>query len=633
MSGTNPSTFTIADAVTGAPIDGTTVGTIAGDVSVARIADIVTPYTSGSWENNRLVSLGEKTAETFYQIATSEAIILNGAVQPQTVTATMFNASGGDRPVLTLAPAAFSDGPYLDVINGAELQSTVSGNAGVLAQFPGWNGGAGGTAVAKGQLVSTTNSVNTQFYNWVCIQNQPDSEAAFSYWGAAYYTQVTATAPFPTYNAGTAYSVAQVVTYNNLFYVCIQAGTGQQPDTSTTYWTVVTLQTQASLTGSITLDMTLAPWSSTQTYDAGDVVSYSGTNYQSLQSNSINQEPDTSPLFWVSGISAGIAFSSAGATSADVGRAVRLFYQPPAWSPSITYASSDVSGATPNVVTYQGAYYQAVFTNTSQAANLNQNPASQVNYWLPVTGVTIAGWTWGIITAVNSATEIVVNVVGDPLLYPSNVVSVYQVGAFSGTTGWPTCGIFYQGRLWLAGALPNRVDASMSGQPFVFSPTLPDGTVADNNAITIEFNSDENELVQWLKGVQQGVLCGTLTHERLINASTQADIITPATAQENPVTRYGGAFIQPIEAGSGHGVCAAVPAADHGNGRQRLQRQIQRAKSCPAGEAPDQQGSARVGLPGRAHSGALVAAGRWFLDRLHLSARNSLLDGQSFAHE
>ena len=504
---------------------------------------------SGSWINNRLVSLGEKTTATAYQVATSEAIILNGAVQPQMVTATMFSATGGYVPVLAMAPAAFSDGPYLDVINGAELQSTVSGNAGVLAQFPGWNGGAGGTAVAKGQLVSTTNSVNTQFYNWVCIQNQPDSEAAFSYWGAAYYTQVTATAPFPTYNAGTAYSVAQVVTYNNLFYVCIQAGTGQQPDTSTTYWTVVTLQTQASLTGSLTLDMTLAPWSSTQTYDAGDVVSYSGTNYQSLQSNSINQEPDTSPLFWVSGISAGIAFSSAGATSADVGRAVRLFYQPPAWSPSITYASSDVSGATPNVVTYQGAYYQAVFTNTSQAANLNQNPASQVNYWLPVTGVTIAGWTWGIITAVNSATEIVVNVVGDPLLYPSNVVSVYQVGAFSGTTGWPTCGIFYQGRLWIAGALPNRVDASMSGQPFVFSPTLPDGTVADNNAIAIEFNSDENELVQWLKGVQQGVLCGTLTHERLINASTQADIITPATAQENPVTRYGGAFIQPIEAG------------------------------------------------------------------------------------
>ena len=69
------------------------LATIAGDVAVARIADIVTQYTSGSWENNRLVSLGEKTAETLYQIATSEAIILNGAVQPQMVTATMFNAT------------------------------------------------------------------------------------------------------------------------------------------------------------------------------------------------------------------------------------------------------------------------------------------------------------------------------------------------------------------------------------------------------------------------------------------------------------------------------------------------------------------------------------------------------------
>jgi hypothetical protein len=42
------------------------------------------------------------------------------------------------------------------------------------------------------------------------------------------------------YGAGTAYSINDCVSYNGAGYVCIQAGTGQQPDTATTYWNLLT---------------------------------------------------------------------------------------------------------------------------------------------------------------------------------------------------------------------------------------------------------------------------------------------------------------------------------------------------------------------------------------------------------
>lgn len=42
------------------------------------------------------------------------------------------------------------------------------------------------------------------------------------------------------YDGGTAYALNDIVYYSNALYICIQAGTGQQPDISPLYWTDVT---------------------------------------------------------------------------------------------------------------------------------------------------------------------------------------------------------------------------------------------------------------------------------------------------------------------------------------------------------------------------------------------------------
>ena len=55
------------------------------------------------------------------------------------------------------------------------------------------------------------------------------------------------------YNAGTAYSVDDVVSYSGTYYICIQAGTGHQPDISGTYWSsslpLVLILGDGSITG------------------------------------------------------------------------------------------------------------------------------------------------------------------------------------------------------------------------------------------------------------------------------------------------------------------------------------------------------------------------------------------------
>ena len=52
-----------------------------------------------------------------------------------------------------------------------------------------------------------------------------------------------------TYAAGTAYAVNDCASYNGAGYVCIQAGTGQTPSSSPTYWTLLTASGYSGYSG------------------------------------------------------------------------------------------------------------------------------------------------------------------------------------------------------------------------------------------------------------------------------------------------------------------------------------------------------------------------------------------------
>lgn len=265
-------------------------------------------------------------------------------------------------------------------------------------------------------------------------------------------------------------------------------------------------------------------WSSSTPYSLGAFVSFGGVIYQSLNEVNLNQTPNVSPTFWQA-VGAGAAVGPNGFQATDVGRLMRVHSEPAAWSNAASYNIGDP-------VFYNAGYYVA------QSANSGQQPDTNLASWLPTTSLAVATWTWGVIATVNSPSSVTVNILGPAVLYTS-VINEWAVGVYSDTTGWPTCGSWYEGRLWLGGVIANRFDASVSNDPFNFQPTAYDGTVGDANGISDEFNSTEQNTIFWIEPTNNGLLCGTLKGEWLIQASNLNDPITPTSIQAHRVTKIG----------------------------------------------------------------------------------------------
>ena len=147
-----------------------------------------------------------------------------------------------------------------------------------------------------------------------------------------------------------------------------------------------------------------------------------------------------------------------------------------------------------------------------------------------------------------SANTISLQINGANLLYTTPCPS-FAIGAWSGTTGWPTCGCYQGGRFWFAGAIPNRVDSSSSDQPFIMSPTQPDGTVVDSNGISYTFNSNSVDNILWMEPVPTGILVGTKKGEYLLSSGTGQGPITPSSIAESPATKYGSSNVLPVKTG------------------------------------------------------------------------------------
>lgn len=215
----------------------------------------------------------------------------------------------------------------------------------------------------------------------------------------------------------------------------------------------------------------------------------------------------------------------------DVGRLVRVLNEPAEWDVGTSYSSGDR-------VRFGGAYWYAA------AATTGDQPGIDPTVWI----VDTAGgfWTWFKVTAVNSATEFVATLKGNPLPN-TDAISTWRLGLYGPSQGYPTCGCYHQGRLWLSGASANRIDGSVSNNPYSFAPTGEDGTVADNYAVAANFNSKSINHVQWMASFNNVLLAGTTDREWVIMASSFNDPITPTSIQVNPATKYGSSFAEVVE--------------------------------------------------------------------------------------
>lgn len=226
--------------------------------------------------------------------------------------------------------------------------------------------------------------------------------------------------------------------------------------------------------------------------------------------------------------------------STDVGRSVRLFSEPATWASGTAYVVGDQ-------VKYNGAYYQALKAQTGK------QPDVDVVNW--AVSPNAAVWVWATITAYTDATHVtatlkpvVANGTTGPDL-PRTTACRFRLGTYSTTTGWPACGVYHEGRLWLAGAVANRFDASVSNDPFNFTPTAADGTVADNNGISGTFNAKASNAIFWMIPDERGIIAGSQEGEWIISASQTNDPITPTSIQAHQKTTYGCANTPAFRAG------------------------------------------------------------------------------------
>ena len=641
-------TFSLQDAITGANIDGSTLGAFVSG-KVARVLEIATSYVGGSWAG--LISVQTE----------KQAVLLNGT-QPQVLTLTSDPTTQADA-TFTLNPVDFIDGPYLDPFPGSQVTySTVSGNITLTFAFQAYSattsynagdyvtsGGQGYVSIAPANEGNTPSSSPTY---WKAVNGgAPVGPSGFT--AADIGRHIRLFNEPPLWSSGSSYSSGNIVTYNDAYWQYI-GSTNPIPGTDVANWVPVSGSAYALWTWGRILSISgsglISPVSAIGSMAGGGglAAAFNGTVAQNLvssaqASNSVTNAPNwagngvayTSGAIvfyngsfyecyeafseWVSGIT--VAFVeyegsyfeyNIGNPAIPPGSAGSLYFYKGSAAPSNTNVWSNIGGTLTNVTVdcYVGQNFSssakeiqqvtvypsndqgfAVFPFISLVINLwasNSLPSSPSNgtligtttltsnqtasvsipsnstaswdyVWIELVAVTTPN-TGGTFTQtlacaqvefftanVNNGSVVTLQLAGEPLIYTAGtVVYTWQAGAYSNTTGWPTCGCYHEGRLWLAGAYYNRLDSSQVNDIFNMAPTEIDGTVTDNDGITAVFNSDSINTIFWMIPDAQGIVCGTDGGEWLIQATTAGLPLTPTNIQAHRVTKTECAFIEPV---------------------------------------------------------------------------------------
>jgi hypothetical protein len=225
-----------------------------------------------------------------------------------------------------------------------------------------------------------------------------------------------------------------------------------------------------------------------------------------------------------------------GFSASDIGRCVRFLSTPAAWSSGTSYSAGDqvALGTYPNA-----EYYVALVANSAS------QPDHFSTLWTTLsTGI---NWTWGRITAVTDTDTVTVSIQGPDIAYRTNIVQC-QLDAYNAYRGWPRCGTIHDGRLWLGQF--ERLDASVSNDPFNMQLTSPNGQPGAADAISYIVSDPEGQSFTWMYSDISGIVAGLGRYEWLINASPSDEALTPQNINARKISSHGSSIIEaPIRVG------------------------------------------------------------------------------------
>ena len=169
----------------------------------------------------------------------------------------------------------------------------------------------------------------------------------------------------------------------------------------------------------------------------------------------------------------------------------------------------------------------------------------------PLSGI---DWGWAVITSVTSATVVVADVKRD---FGATTADVrWRLGAWSGTTGYPSTGGFYEQRLFAANTTTKKQTfwASQTGDFENQSPDSPDavsgnwdGTVEDDDALDYTLSADNAQPIVWLSPGENTLAIGTKAGEW--TPTSNGAVLTPVDIRVSQQTTHGSAAIQPVRVG------------------------------------------------------------------------------------
>lgn len=576
---TDSTHFSIADALTGAAIDGSTLGTFVSG-NVARVMEIATPYVGTDFLTVRSVQ------------AEKQSVILHAGYAPQ-VLSVVNDPTSTLAATFSLDAANFKDGPYLDPVGGGALitPDSTSGIVNCTVSFSAWLStqtyGIGdfvtyssnsykslvdqnlnvtpGTDGTKWEQVSPSIAVGPNGFLATDIGRMIRFNYEPSLWAS-----------------GTSYVSGNTVTYGSAYWTAIAGSTGVPPGTDLTKWSInvnAANWTWGKIAGLLNLISGTLSGSTnigTLTQNGGLSAAFDGVVEKASSAAAYFQNGGSITLGGTFSTTkyVGKNYTSASAQSVgfvtlvpstDVGLVTQTC--PAVCEIDVQYnlraKSTAPSSSSDGTLLGQATRHTASNTNyfdTSALTIVSNDQTTAWNYvWVEIVisaqdigssqtvaiDQTISVAQMEVYSpAGNSGASIKVEILGPPLLGTS-AIRTWRLGVYSQTTGWPSVGTYHEGRLWLAGAIGNRIDGSVPNDIFNFAPTEQDGTVTDASAIDYTFAAPDVNRIFWMTPDQQGIVCGTQAGEWLVQASTLNSPLTALNMQAHRVTRIGCANIEP----------------------------------------------------------------------------------------
>ena len=155
---------------------------------------------------------------------------------------------------------------------------------------------------------------------------------------------------------------------------------------------------------------------------------------------------------------------------------------------------------------------------------------------------------YGVITARASTTEITVNVT--VAFANANAITNWYLGAFSDTTGHPSCVTFFEQRLAFAATInnPQTVYFSKSGDYENMDANIG-GTAADDDAIIYTIASNQVNAIRFMTATRT-LIIGTAGGEFAVSGGGTDSAITPTNILIKKQSNHGAANIDAISVGN-----------------------------------------------------------------------------------